>query len=109
MSQESTIEIRVGLDENKVAETITWKASDQQESLDAEAMILSLWDKNDKNTLRIDLWTKDMTVDEMKFFYHQTLLTMADTLERSTGEHKMAATMRDFCEYFAEKLNIIQK
>jgi hypothetical protein len=27
-----------------------------------------------------------MTVDEMKQFFHQSLLTMADTFEKATGE-----------------------
>jgi hypothetical protein len=47
-----------------------------------------------------------MEVDEMKYFVHQTILTLADSFERATGEDRMAATMRDFCEYYAEKLNL---
>jgi hypothetical protein len=47
-----------------------------------------------------------MTVEEMKFFVHQTLLTLSDSFEKSTGDHKMAATMRDFCDYYAEKMNV---
>jgi gliding motility-associated protein GldC len=69
-------------------------------------MILGFWDKHEKNTMRIDLWTKEMTVDEMKFFVHQTLLTLSDSFERSTGDTRMAATMKDFCEYYAEKMNL---
>ena len=65
---------------------------------------MSIWDEKTKETLRIDLWTKDMRVDEMKHFFHQTLVSMADTLERATSEDKMAADMRDFCHHFAEKL-----
>ena len=42
----------------------------------------------------------------MKQFYHQTLVSMADTFERATDDQKMSATMRDFCEYFAEKLEL---
>jgi gliding motility-associated protein GldC len=56
--------------------------------------------------LRIDLWNKEMEVDEMKRFVHQTILTLADSFEKATGEKKMADTMRDFCEYYAEKLEI---
>ena len=54
----------------------------------------------------MDLWTKDMPVDEMKQFFHQTLLTMADSFETATNDHKMSETMRDFCDYFAEKLEL---
>lgn len=69
-------------------------------------MLLSIWDANNQETLRIDLWTKDMPVDQMKVFFHQTLSAMADTYERATQDDKMAATMRDFCEYFADKLDL---
>jgi gliding motility-associated protein GldC len=105
MSQ-SSINIQIELDNNKVAEKIQWEATDAGEQREAKAMILGFWDKHEKNTMRIDLWTKEMTVDEMKFFVHQTLLTLSDSFERSTGDTRMAATMKDFCEYYAEKLNL---
>ena len=54
----------------------------------------------------MDLWTKDMPVDEMKQFFHQTLVSMAASFERATDDQKMTATMRDFCDYFAEKLEL---
>lgn len=102
------IKLHIDLDENHVPEKIYWSASDapQNEKQEVKAMLLSLWDPNEKNTLKIDLWTKEMTIDEMKIFFHQTLLTMTDTLIKSTGEDKMAGDMRDFCEYFAEKMGI---
>lgn len=104
--KKSEIQINIALDENNVPEEINWKASDLNREAEAKAMILSLWDKNERNTLRIDLWTKDMEVEEMKFFIHQTILTLSDSFEKATGDQKMAATMRDFCEYYAEKMNI---
>jgi gliding motility-associated protein GldC len=105
MSQ-SSINIQIELDNNKVAEKIQWEATDAGEQREAKAMILGFWDKHEKNTMRIDLWTKEMTVDEMKFFVHQTLLTLSDSFERSTGDTRMASTMKDFCEYYAEKMNL---
>jgi gliding motility-associated protein GldC len=68
--------------------------------------MISVWDHKKKDTLRMDLWTKDMPVDEMKQFFHQTLVSMSDSFERATDDLKMSATMRDFCEYFAEKLEL---
>jgi gliding motility-associated protein GldC len=47
-----------------------------------------------------------MPVDEMKLFFHQTLVTMSDTFMRATQDEKMTATMKDFCDYFAEKLEL---
>ena len=45
-------------------------------------MMLAVWDAKTQETLRIDLWTKDMPVDEMKVFFHQTLVAMSDTFNR---------------------------
>ena len=101
----SLIKIEVESDENSVPETIVWSATDGPQSKKAKAVILSVWDEND-GALRIDLWNKDMQVDEMKYFVHQTIHTMADSFERATGEKRMADTMRDFCDYFAEKMEL---
>ena len=57
----------------------------------------------------MDLWIKEMPVDQMKMFFHQTLVTMSDTYLRATQDDKMAATMKDFCDYFAEKLELKKK
>lgn len=102
------INLEIQLDENHVPEKIQWQATDApiKEKQEVKAMFLSLWDANKKNTLKIDLWTKDMTMDDMKVFFHQTLLTMTDTLLKSTGEDKIVGDMRDFCDYFAEKMGI---
>lgn len=103
----SEIKFLVELDENKVPENLTWTAQDGGvEAQAAKAIMLSIWDSKVKETMRIDLWTKDMPVDEMKIFFHQTLMAMSDTFNRATGDEKMAETMKDFCDYFAEKLEL---
>lgn len=103
----SEIKITVALDENRIPEKLTWSAQDGGvEHEEAKAMLLSVWDSTMQETLRIDLWTKDMPVDEMKKFFHQTLVAMADTFQRATQDEKMADTMRDFCDYFAEKMEL---
>jgi len=105
--KKSPIQIEVTLDENKVPEKIIWSAPDGGvENELADAMLLALWDGQKQETLRMDLWIKKMPVDQMKMFFHQTLLTMSDTYMRATQDEKMTATMRDFCDYFAEKLNL---
>jgi gliding motility-associated protein GldC len=103
----SKIEFNVGLDENKIPEKITWTAKDNN-IIDkkAKAMLISVWDAEAKDTLRLDLWTKDMPLNEMKYFFHQTLISMASSFERATNDERMSATMRDFCDYFAEKLDL---
>ena len=103
----SEITIAVELDENRVPEKLMWSAQDGGiEKEEAKAMMLSIWDSNAQETLRIDLWTKDMPVDEMKKFFHQTLVAMTDTFQRATQDEKMTDTMKDFCDYFAEKLEL---
>ena len=106
----SKITFKVDLDENRVPEEISWTAQDGGINNEAsKAIMLSVWDHKTKDTLRMDLWTKDMPVDEMKQFYHQTLVSMANSFQRATNDEKMTATMLDFCEYFAEKLELKKK
>ncbi len=107
MGKSSDINFKVHLDENQVPEKIEWAASDAAEESTCDAVMLSLWDEKEKNTLRIDLWTKEMTVDDMKRFFHQSIVTMADTFERATNEGEMAKEMREFGVNFAEKMGLI--
>lgn len=103
----SEITLRVGLDENRIPEKLNWSAQDGGiENEEAKAMLLSVWDSKNQESLKIDLWTKDMPVDEMKTFFHQTLVSLSDTFLKATQDEKMTATMRDFCEYFAENLGL---
>lgn len=108
--QKKDITITVELDEKNIPTDIIWNASDLQgqDKARCRAMILSMWDSQKKDTLRLDLWTKKMTVDEMKIFFHQTLVTMADTLENATKEEQIAEDMRDFTAYFADKMEITE-
>jgi len=105
----SEITFKVTLDENNLPLDIIWEAQDAGEKSSCKGVMITLWDAKENNTLRIDLWTKDMLVDEMKIFFHQTLLSMADTLKRATGEEKIAEDMKDFCAHFAEKMNLLKK
>ncbi|UAB75965.1 gliding motility protein GldC [Mesoflavibacter sp. SCSIO 43206] len=103
----SEIKLNVELDENRVPEKLNWTALDGGiTNAEAKAMMLSVWDSKAQESLRIDLWTKDMPVDEMKVFFHQTLVAMSNTFHRATQDEKMSATMKDFCDYFAEKLEL---
>ena len=109
MSDKNTSEIKflIELDDNRVPEKLMWTAKDGGvEAEEAKAIMLSIWDSKAKESMRIDLWTKDMPVDEMKIFFHQTLVAMSETFKRATDDEKMADTMKDFCDYFAEKLEL---
>jgi gliding motility-associated protein GldC len=82
-----------------------WKASDStaDAAQRAKAMMISFWDPADKSALRIDLWTKDMMVDEMADFFYQTFMTMADTYSRATQQAELAEDMKSFAKNFYTK------
>ena len=104
----SDIQIKVGLNENNLPIGIKWSAADGGvENADAKAFMLSIWDPKDNNTMKIDLWTKEMSIEEMKQFFHQSLLTMADSFEKATGDHLICEDLRDYCFHFAEKMQIL--
>src|SRR5258706_3100858 len=102
---DSSIHIPVPLDELKMPSEISWSAPDNspENTRKAKAFLLSLWDGSDKEALRIDLWTKDMMVDEMEDFFYQTLMTMADTYQRATRHDDLAAEMKNFARGFHQK------
>jgi len=104
----SEIKFTVSLDDEKIPETIVWEASDSQnhEPQSCKSVMISVWDNEFKNTLKIDLWTKDMPIDEMKQFFYETLLTMSDSFERATGEKAIMGDLRDYCAHFAEKMEL---
>lgn len=101
----SSIIIDVRTDENKIPDLITWNATDTtiEDPQKAKAMMLSFWDGAEKTALRIDLWTKDMMVDEMADFFFQTMMTMADTYGRATNDKEMVDEMKKFSQDFYNK------
>jgi gliding motility-associated protein GldC len=111
MPKISSIHIDVSLDDDKIPEDISWKATDSTADSNnkARAMMLSFWDSADKNALRIDLWTKKMMVDEMADFMYQTIMGMADTFERATRDNDLTAEMKKFARDFLEKFRSKQE
>jgi len=110
MTHSSEIKFQLKLDENQVPQEINWSASDSEKgkSNQSKAIMLALWDEKENNTLRIDLWTKDMMVDEMKKFTAQNIITLADAFERSTGEEKIAEEIRSFGKQIAIKMGVLK-
>jgi gliding motility-associated protein GldC len=108
--QQSQINIEIALDDNKVPQEISWSASDStaDTSQPAKAMMLAFWDGTDKSALRIDLWTKEMMVDEMADFYYQTLMGMADTYLRATQQQELVDDMKNFAKDFYKKFRETQ-
>lgn len=113
--KKAEIKLQVELDENNVPENIHWSSTDGEatDEQPVKAMFLALWDSHYKNSLRIDLWTKDMPYDEMKRFFYETLQTLGDSFIRSAGGDPMAekviGDLRDYCAHFAEKMEVIEQ
>ena len=102
-----TLKFEIELDENQLPVNIEMHASDgAANEKEIKALMISAWAAKTKETLRIDLWTKDMPVNEMFDMYHQTMTGMAALLERATGHDKLAGALRDYCEFFAEETKI---
>ena len=104
MLKSSDIHLRV-LQDDEGIEEIRWRA-DEGPSPDeqaAKAMILALWDAQERSSLRIDLWAKEMEVDDMNDFFFQTLMTMADTYRNATNDAALAGEIKVFAQDFAQK------
>ena len=108
--KKSNISIEIELDDNKVPQQINWIASDSSADMmqPAKSMMIAFWDGADKSALRIDLWTKDMMVDEMADFYYQTMMGMADTYLRATQQKELVDDMKQFARDFYKKFKDTQ-
>ena len=106
----SIITIKVGLNDQGLPEDIQWKATGSgMENINySKAFLLSMWDRKESTTFRVDLWTKDMLVDEMKRFFYETLVTMSDTYDRATGDKDVTAEMKKFSEEFGKKSGVLK-
>ncbi len=104
MNKHADIHIEVERDNNLDIENINWSATEALSGEQkAKAMVLAFWDVASRQSLRIDLWAKDMTVHDMNDFFFQTFLSMADTYKRATNNKDIAADIKHFARAFAEK------
>ena len=101
----SNININVQLDDDKIPQQISWSASgtSSESPQQSKAMFLALWDDVEKTAMRIDLWTKDMMMDEMADFYYQIFVTMADTFQRATKHSELSEGIKLFANDFHKK------
>jgi len=108
--KKTDIVITVCLDKNRVPEKMTWSAKDGGVSnQETKAFLFSSWDDVNQETMKIDLWTKDMPVDQMNVFFHQTLVSLSQSYMKATNNEKMTDAFNQFCDYFAEKLELKKK
>jgi gliding motility-associated protein GldC len=104
--KKSNINFTVQLDEKNIPEKIFWDATEKPEKgiSESKAVSIALWDHKQKNTLRIDLWTKEMPVEEMKRFFIDCLGGLGQSILTSTGDEFMASETNALCERLVKHL-----
>jgi gliding motility-associated protein GldC len=110
IKKESEITIKIGNDENHNPQFIQWMATDSgiPDFRESKAMFLSFWDVKENNSMRIDLWNKDLMVEEMYYFVYQNIISMSETMAKATSDKELAEDMQNFAAFFAKKSGIIK-
>lgn len=111
ITKTSDITLRVALNAENVPVKIEWSASDRNDGAleECKAMAVALFDKEHRDTLRIDLWTKEMQVVEMDRFVYQILRSLGQTYLKATQNKDLAEDLGKFAHYFGEKTEIVPK
>jgi gliding motility-associated protein GldC len=104
--KKSEINFSVELDNQNVPDRIFWDATDNpNEGInDTRAIAVAVWDHYHRGTLKIDLWTKDMEVFDMKRFYIEIMSGIADTLLTATNDKKMSDSIEALCQQLSTSL-----
>ena len=104
--KKSEIRFSIALDDNKVPEAISWSATDAGPDIHfAKAINIALWDREQAGTMKIDLWTKDMPIDQMKRFCVDNIGSMAENIVTATNDKEMAAKMQALCKELSDYLD----
>ncbi len=111
MSRNAEIRVTVELDDADVPTRMQWQATEAREAgpVPCQSMMLALWDSNHRSTVAIDLWTQEMTVDEMDLHFYQVIHKLADTYLRATKNSEMARKIRAFGNEFGEALGLVHQ
>lgn len=104
----SEISFKVTVDDNHLPVNIEWEAKDAGEKSVSKSVMIALWDAVENNTMRIDLWTKDMSIDEMKKFYIQNVMTLTDTYIRATNDEASGKEVKALISEIGRKAGILK-
>mgnify|MGYP005849401055 FL=1 len=106
MARKENISLEITLDQANVCEAIQWDATQKptEGAEKAKGMMLALWEGWQNGTLKIDLWTKEMEVHEMKRFCIETIAGMAETIRNATGDEVMAMDLENMCKKLEDRL-----
>ncbi len=104
----SEISFKVTVDDNHLPVNIEWEAKDAGEKSASKSVMIALWDAKENNTMRIDLWTKDMSIDEMKKFYVQNVMTLTDTYIRATNDEATAKQVKAMFSEIGKNIGVLK-
>jgi len=110
--KKSNLHFEIQMDEQKMPEKIYWSsdsANGHQHQNECKAMLVALWDGVQQESMKIDLWTNEMRVDEMNLLFYQTFHAMADTLKNATGNEEAALNIKAFANMFGENTDVVKK
>ncbi len=102
--KKSEINFTIALDNENIPEQIHWHATDKDspEASETKSVSISLWDHQQRNTLRMDLWSKDMPLLDMKRFYVDMLGGLAQSVLNATGDTVMSEEINATCERLSQ-------
>ena len=108
MSRTAEIKLTIDLDGDKLPTRIAWQASEAENPgpTNCQSAMISLWDSENKTTAAIDLWTKEMTVEDMNLHVYQVIHKLADTYLRATKNREMADVIHEFGDGFGRTLGL---
>ncbi len=111
MKKSAEIKINVELNDDSYPDKIKWSATDSgfEGKKEADAMLLSLWDKNEKSTMAIDLWTTDMLIQDLRIMYFEVFMKMAETYQNASHDKENADKIKDFAKQFAKNLGLLDE
>lgn len=107
----SEISFEIQLDKDRIPEKIFWDATENpNEGInETKAISISVWDHYHRGLLGINLWTKDMPVDEMNHFTVDMIGNMVQMLRDSTQDEKMISILEDAGRQITKHLNDLAK
>ena len=103
----SEIHFTIELDESRVPEKIFWDATENpNEGInETKAISISVWDHYHRGLLGINLWTKDMPVDEMDHFAIDVVGNLSQMMKDSTNDPKLIQILEDAGKQMTKHLN----
>ncbi|CAN1574863.1 GldC, gliding motility-associated protein GldC [Spirosomataceae bacterium] len=107
----SEINFSIDLDESRIPEKIFWDATENPNEgvNETKAISISVWDQYHKGLLGINLWTKDMPVDEMNHFAIDIVGNLSQMLKDSTQDAKMISILEEAGKKMTQHLNEMAK